>query len=83
LQPGSRLAWSPEGGREHEPGQQDPDSPRSRDNNGTRIVPRHIQLAARNDEELNKLLSGIIIASGRRPGAVPCVAEQCWELDRG
>ena len=36
----------------------------ARDNNRTRIVPRHIQLAARNDEELNKLLSGITIASG-------------------
>jgi histone H2A len=27
-------------------------------------VPRRIQLAARNDEELSKLLSGITIASG-------------------
>jgi histone H2A len=36
----------------------------ARDNKRTRIVPRHIQLAARNDEELNKLLAGITIASG-------------------
>ena len=28
------------------------------------ITPRHIQLAVRNDEELNKLLGGVTIASG-------------------
>ena len=36
----------------------------ARDNKKTRIVPRHIQLAIRNDEELNKLLSSAVIASG-------------------
>ncbi|EFC47077.1 histone H2A [Naegleria gruberi] len=36
----------------------------ARDNKKGRIVPRHIQLAIRNDEELNKLLSEVIIASG-------------------
>jgi histone H2A len=36
----------------------------ARDNKKTRIVPRHIQLAIRNDEELNKLLSNVTIASG-------------------
>ncbi len=36
----------------------------SRDNKRTRIIPRHIQLAIRNDEELNKLLSDVTIASG-------------------
>lgn len=36
----------------------------SRDNKKHRIVPRHIQLAVRNDEELNKLLSDVTIASG-------------------
>ena len=36
----------------------------SRDNKKKRIVPRHIQLAIRNDEELNKLLGGVTIASG-------------------
>ncbi|ODM87515.1 Histone H2A [Orchesella cincta] len=30
----------------------------------TRIIPRHLQLAIRNDEELNKLLSGVTIAQG-------------------
>eukprot|EP00761_Pharyngomonas_kirbyi_P011342 gb/GECH01011367.1/.p1 GENE.gb/GECH01011367.1/~~gb/GECH01011367.1/.p1 ORF type:complete len:141 (+),score=43.76 gb/GECH01011367.1/:1-423(+) len=36
----------------------------ARDNKKSRINPRHIQLAIRNDEELNKLLSEVIIASG-------------------
>merc|ERR1712032_1594941 len=36
----------------------------AKDNNKTRIVPRHIQLAIRNDEELNRLLSSTTIASG-------------------
>ena len=36
----------------------------ARDNKRTRITPRHIQLAVRNDEELNKLLGGVTIASG-------------------
>lgn len=36
----------------------------ARDNKKSRIIPRHLQLAIRNDEELNKLLAGIIIAQG-------------------
>ena len=36
----------------------------SRDNKKSRIVPRHIQLAIRNDEELSKLLGTVTIASG-------------------
>ncbi|KAL3074859.1 hypothetical protein niasHS_014304 [Heterodera schachtii] len=36
----------------------------SRDNKRTRINPRHLQLAVRNDEELNKLLSGVTISEG-------------------
>lgn len=35
-----------------------------RDNKKKRITPRHIQLAIRNDEELNKLLQGVTIAEG-------------------
>ncbi|XP_045672885.1 histone H2A type 1-A-like [Phyllostomus hastatus] len=34
------------------------------DNRKTRIVPHHLQLAIRNDEELNKLLGGVTIAQG-------------------
>jgi histone H2A len=36
----------------------------ARDNKKTRIVPRHIQLAVRNDEELNKLFGGVTISQG-------------------
>ncbi|CAL9053535.1 histone H2A.6-like [Musa acuminata AAA Group] len=36
----------------------------ARDNKKTRIVPRHIQLAVRNDDELTKLLGSVTIASG-------------------
>ena len=36
----------------------------AKDNKKARIVPRHIQLAARNDEEINKLLANTVIASG-------------------
>lgn len=36
----------------------------ARDNKKNRIVPRHIQLAVRNDEELSKLLGAVTIANG-------------------
>jgi len=40
----------------------------SRDNKKVRIIPRHLQLAVRNDEELNKLLADVTISSG---GVIP------------
>ncbi|XP_067882495.1 histone H2A-like [Heterodontus francisci] len=36
----------------------------AQDNKKTWIIPRHLQLAVRNDEELNKLLGGVTIAQG-------------------
>ncbi len=42
----------------------------AKDNKKKRIVPRHVQLAVRNDEELSKLLGGVTIASG---GVLPNV----------
>ena len=36
----------------------------AKDNKKTRIVPRHIQLAIRNDEELNRLMANTTIAEG-------------------
>ncbi|XP_069491737.1 late histone H2A.L3-like [Ambystoma mexicanum] len=45
----------------------------ARDNKRTRIVPRHIQLAVRNDEELNKLFAGVTISEG---GVLPNIQAQ-------
>lgn len=36
----------------------------ARDNRRMRIIPRHLQLAVRNDEELNKLLQHVTFAEG-------------------
>ncbi len=36
----------------------------ARDNKTTRINPRHLQLAVRNDEELNRLQQGVTITQG-------------------
>jgi histone H2A len=36
----------------------------AKDNKKSRIIPRHIQLAVRNDEELNKLMANTTIANG-------------------
>ncbi|KAG8892491.1 histone H2A [Tulasnella sp. 403] len=45
----------------------------ARDNKKARIVPRHLQLAIKNDEELNKLLGDVIISQG---GVVPFIQPQ-------
>ena len=45
----------------------------ARDNKKSRIIPRHLQLAVRNDEELNKLLGSVTIAAG---GVLPNIAPQ-------
>ncbi|TFK48923.1 histone-fold-containing protein [Heliocybe sulcata] len=42
----------------------------ARDNKKQRIIPRHLQLAIRNDEELFKLLGTVIISQG---GVVPFI----------
>ncbi|XP_033104359.1 late histone H2A.2.2-like [Anneissia japonica] len=36
----------------------------ARDNKKSRIIPRHLQLAIRNDEELNRLLGSVTISQG-------------------
>ncbi|XP_028657126.1 late histone H2A.2.2-like [Erpetoichthys calabaricus] len=45
----------------------------ARDNKKLRILPRHIQLAVRNDEELHRLLGGVTIAEG---GVLPNIQAQ-------
>ena len=50
-----------------------------RDNKKSRIVPRHIQLAVRNDEELNKLLGGVTISQG---GVLPNFPNLCGVLPK-
>lgn len=42
----------------------------ARDNKKTRIIPRHLQLAIRNDEELNRLMGDVTIAQG---GVLPSI----------
>ena len=45
----------------------------ARDNKKHRIVPRHLQLAIRDDEELSKLLGDVVISRG---GVVPYIAPE-------
>ncbi|NXL88113.1 H2AL protein, partial [Alectura lathami] len=45
----------------------------ARQNKKARILPRHIQLAVRNDEELNRLFSNVTIAQG---GVMPNILSQ-------
>ena len=47
----------------------------ARDNKKTRIIPRHLQLAIRNDEELNKLLGHVTIAQG---GVLPNIHQSMF-----
>ena len=49
----------------------------ARDNKKQRIVPRHLQLAIRNDEELNKLLGHVVISQG---GVVPFINPEVRSL---
>ncbi|KAL8375800.1 hypothetical protein RB595_007086 [Gaeumannomyces hyphopodioides] len=49
----------------------------ARDNKKTRIIPRHLQLAIRNDEELNKLLGHVTIAQG---GVLPNIHQSMFRL---
>jgi len=51
----------------------------ARDNKKTRIIPRHLQLAIRNDEELNKLLGHVTIAQG---GVLPNIHQSKPPLPR-
>ncbi|XP_050424572.1 histone H2A, sperm-like [Adelges cooleyi] len=45
----------------------------ARDNKKSRITPRHVQLAVRNDEELSTLLAGVTIAEG---GVLPKIESE-------
>ena len=42
----------------------------ARDNKKARIIPRHLQLAIRNDEELSKVFDGVTISQG---GVIPYI----------
>ncbi|CAG4987834.1 unnamed protein product [Colias eurytheme] len=42
----------------------------AKDNNKTRIIPRHIMMAIKSDDELNQMLSGVTISQG---GVLPSI----------
>ena len=52
----------------------------ARDNKKSRIIPRHLQLALRNDEELNKLLGGVTISQG---GVLPFIQSELLPAKSG
>ncbi|KAG6505337.1 hypothetical protein ZIOFF_037692 [Zingiber officinale] len=52
----------------------------ARDNKKNRIIPRHIQLAVKNDEELGKLLAGATISNG---GVVPNIHQALLPKKQG
>ncbi|KIL63191.1 hypothetical protein M378DRAFT_107638 [Amanita muscaria Koide BX008] len=45
----------------------------ARDNKKRRIIPRHLQLAIRNDDELSRLLDKVVISEG---GVIPHIAPE-------
>ncbi|KAL0809802.1 hypothetical protein ABMA28_011298 [Loxostege sticticalis] len=45
----------------------------AKDNHKSRVVPRHILFAIRNDEELNRMLTGVTISQG---GVLPSIQPQ-------
>ncbi|CAD7067784.1 unnamed protein product [Tilletia caries] len=52
----------------------------ARDNRKARIIPRHLQLAIRNDEELNKLLGSVTISQG---GVLPFIQSELLPAKSG
>ncbi|CAD6956153.1 unnamed protein product [Tilletia caries] len=52
----------------------------ARDNKKARIIPRHLQLAIRNDEELNKLLGSVTISQG---GVLPFIQNELLPAKSG
>uniref|UniRef100_A0A8D0GXL1 Histone H2A n=1 Tax=Sphenodon punctatus TaxID=8508 RepID=A0A8D0GXL1_SPHPU len=55
----------------------------AKENKRSRIGPHHIQLAVRNDEELNKLFSGVIIAEGGvMPNILPALVPKKTKLPK-
>ncbi|MQL73782.1 hypothetical protein Taro_006136 [Colocasia esculenta] len=52
----------------------------ARDNKKNRIIPRHIQLAVRNDQELSRLLGAVTIASG---GVLPNIHQTLLPKKQG
>ncbi|CAM8979622.1 unnamed protein product [Rhodiola kirilowii] len=52
----------------------------ARDDKKNRIVPRHIWLAVRNDEELSKLLGNVTIANG---GVLPHIHQHLLHTKSG
>ncbi|KAL0875014.1 hypothetical protein Bca101_024719 [Brassica carinata] len=60
----------------------------ARDNKKSRIIPRHVLLAVRNDDELGKLLKGVTIAHGGvlpniNPVLLPKKSEKAVSTTRG
>jgi histone H2A len=52
----------------------------AKDNKKTRIIPRHILLAIRNDEELNRLMANTTIADG---GVLPNINQALLPIKSG